>query len=137
MVATGRLLASQSDRKPIIRPEKCGWGMTETTAVSIPGTLEGKHADWMPAERHERVAKQGKSLLGVELKGVDEKGATLPRDGASQGELMVRLHWTASQYCKADTSPLVAGWFLTGDIATIDAEEVMQIVSPSAGCPTT
>jgi 3-(methylthio)propionyl---CoA ligase len=104
-----------------------GWGMTETTAVATISSLEGKHADWTPAQKHARVAKQGKSLFGVELKVVDEHGATLPRDGASQGELMVRGHWIVRQYYKADTSPMVDGWFPTGDIATLDAEGVMQI----------
>ena len=104
-----------------------GWGMTETTAVATMVSLESKHADWTPAQKHARVAKQGKSLFGVEIKVVDENGATLPRDGASQGELMVRGHWTMRQYYKADTSPLVGGWFPTGDIATIDVEGVMQI----------
>ena len=73
------------------------------------------------------LAKQGKSLFGVEIKVVDDNGATLPRDGTSQGELMVRGHWIVSGYFKGEKSPLVDGWFPTGDIATIDAEGVMQI----------
>jgi acyl-CoA synthetase (AMP-forming)/AMP-acid ligase II len=104
-----------------------GWGMTETTAVATMGTLEAKHADWLPAQKHALVARQGKSVFGVEIKVVDENGATLPRDGVSQGELMVRGHWIMRQYYKAETSPLVDGWFPTGDIATIDPDGVMQI----------
>jgi acyl-CoA synthetase (AMP-forming)/AMP-acid ligase II len=91
------------------------------------GTLEAKHADWLPAQKHALVARQGKSVFGVEIKVVDENGATLPRDGVSQGELMVRGHWIMRQYYKAETSPLVDGWFPTGDIATIDPDGVMQI----------
>jgi fatty-acyl-CoA synthase len=104
-----------------------GWGMTETTAVATMGSLEGKHTGWTPAQKHALIARQGKSVFGVEIKVVDENGATLPRDGASQGELMVRGHWIMRQYYKAETSPLVDGWFPTGDIATINAEGVMQI----------
>ena len=52
---------------------------------------------------------------------------TLPRVGASQGELMVRGQWIVSRYFKGDSSPLIDGWFPTGDIATIDADGVMQI----------
>jgi fatty-acyl-CoA synthase len=63
----------------------------------------------------------------VEIKVVDEQGATLPRDGESQGELMVRGQWVLSSYFKADRSPLVDGWFPTGDIATISPDGVMQI----------
>jgi fatty-acyl-CoA synthase len=104
-----------------------GWGMTETTAVATLGALEGKHAGWTPAQKHALIARQGKSLFGVELKVVDEHGATLPRDGVSQGELMVRGHWILRQYYKAEASALVDGWFPTGDIATIDPDGLMQI----------
>ncbi len=44
-----------------------------------------------------------------------------------RGELMVRGPWIVSGYYKSDVSPLVDGWFPTGDIATIDAQGVMQI----------
>ncbi len=104
-----------------------GWGMTETTAVATMGTLQGKHADWTPAQKHALVARQGKSVFGIEIKVVDESGATLPRDGVSQGELMVRGQWIVTGYYKGEASPLVDGWFPTGDIATIDAGGLMQI----------
>ena len=73
------------------------------------------------------IAKQGKSVFGVDIKVVDENGATLPRDGSAQGELMVRGQWIMAAYYKGEKSPLVDGWFPTGDIATIDADGVMQI----------
>jgi len=66
-------------------------------------------------------------VFGVEIKIVDEAGATLPRDGITQGELMVRGQWIVTGYYKNDVSPLVNGWFPTGDIATIDALGMMQI----------
>jgi 3-(methylthio)propionyl---CoA ligase len=104
-----------------------GWGMTETVAVATIGCLDSQQAELPPAERHAVVAKQGKSVFGVEIKVVDQQGATLPRDGASQGELLIRGQWIVSRYYKSDCSPLQAGWFPTGDIATIDARGVMQI----------
>jgi fatty-acyl-CoA synthase len=104
-----------------------GWGMTETTAVATIGTLPPASRNWAPAQRHALLAKQGKSVFGINIKVVDEAGATLPRDGTSQGELMVRGQWIVSSYYKGEQSPLVDGWFPTGDIATIDAQGVMQI----------
>ncbi len=104
-----------------------GWGMTETTAVATIGTLPPASRDWAPEQRHALLAKQGKSVFGIDIKVVDESGATLPRDGTSQGELMVRGQWIVSSYYKGEQSPLVDGWFPTGDIATIDAQGVMQI----------
>lgn len=104
-----------------------GWGMTETTAVATMSSLAPKHMELPAAERHAVIAKQGKSVFGVEIKVVDDNGATLPRDGVSQGELLVRGQWIVTGYYKGETSPLVDGWFPTGDIATIDAQGVMQI----------
>jgi 3-(methylthio)propionyl---CoA ligase len=104
-----------------------GWGMTETTAVATISALDCAQMKWAPDDQHSIIAKQGKSVFGVELKVVDEIGRTLPRDGHSQGELMVRGQWIINGYYKAESSPLVDGWFPTGDIATIDAHGVMQI----------
>jgi acyl-CoA synthetase (AMP-forming)/AMP-acid ligase II len=119
------LIATLSDRYGI--DVRQGWGMTETVAVATLSALDAAQMALPPAERHAVSAKQGKSVFGVEIKVVDEHGATLPRDGESQGELMVRGQWIVSRYYKSDTSALVEGWFPTGDIATIDARGVMQI----------
>jgi 3-(methylthio)propionyl---CoA ligase len=104
-----------------------GWGMTETAAVATLSTLDSRQQKLPPAERQEIIARQGKAVFGIEIKVVDAQGATLPRDGKSQGELLVRGQWIVSGYYKRDASPLIDGWFPTGDIATIDAAGVMQI----------
>lgn len=104
-----------------------GWGMTETTAATTMSCLTPRDRELSPAQQHASVARQGKSVFGAEIKVVDEAGATLPRDGVSQGELMVRGQWIVTGYYKGESSPLVDGWFPTGDIATIDAHGVMQI----------
>jgi fatty-acyl-CoA synthase len=119
------MIASLSDRYGI--DVRQGWGMTETVAVATLSSLDSEQQKLPPAERHSIVAKQGKTVFGVDIKVVDEHGATLPRDGRSQGELMVRGQWIVSRYYKSDSSPLAAGWFPTGDIATIDARGIMQI----------
>ena len=104
-----------------------GWGMTETTAVGTMSSLTPKDLALAPAERHAIIARQGRSVFGVEIKIVDDTGTTLPRDGVTQGELMVRGQWIVTGYYKSEVSPLVDGWFPTGDIATIDALGMMQI----------
>jgi fatty-acyl-CoA synthase len=86
-----------------------------------------QQAEWTPEQRHALIAKQGKSVFGIEIKVVDDTGATLPRDGTSQGELMVRGQWILERYFKGDASPLVDGWFPTGDIAVVAPDGVMQI----------
>jgi len=104
-----------------------GWGMTETTAVATMSCLTPQDLQLSREQQHATIACQGKSVFGTEIKVVDEAGATLPRDGVAQGELMVRGPWIVSGYYKGERSPLLDGWFPTGDIATIDAHGVMQI----------
>jgi acyl-CoA synthetase (AMP-forming)/AMP-acid ligase II len=103
------------------------WGMTETVAIATMSTLNSRQAAMPGAERHVIMAKQGKSAFGVEIKVADELGATLPRDGQSQGHLMVRGQWIIAGYYKAEDRALIDGWLPTGDIATIDAHGTMQI----------
>jgi fatty-acyl-CoA synthase len=103
------------------------WGMTETVAIATMTAVDSRLAVLPAAARHAVMAKQGKSVFGVELKVVDESGRTLPRDGQSQGELMARGLWTIRSYYKAEESAQVDGWLPTGDIATIDAQGIMQI----------
>ena len=104
-----------------------GWGLTETTALATLSVLTRQDMARTPEERHALIARQGKPVLGIELKVVDEEGKTLPRDDKSQGELMVRGHWIVERYFKAERTALVDGWFPTGDIATISAEGVLTI----------
>jgi 3-(methylthio)propionyl---CoA ligase len=104
-----------------------GWGMTETVAAATVGCLDAAQLRLPPAERHAIAARGSRSLFGVEIKVVDDSGATLPRDGVSQGELLVRGHWVIDRYYKSAASALEHGWFRTGDIATIDSGGLMQI----------
>ena len=104
-----------------------GWGMTETVAVATISSLQGKELELPPEQRRAIINKQGKSVFGVEIKVVDEHGNTLPRDGESQGEVLIRGQWIVSGYYKGESSPLQDGWFPTGDIATIDSQGVLQI----------
>jgi len=105
------------------------WGMTElspigTVCVPKDGTLA-------PAERRALQARQGRAVFGIDLKIVDAAGAELPWDGRSAGELLVRGPWVVDRYLKGEVSPLVDGWFPTGDVATIDSGGFMQITDRS------
>jgi len=103
------------------------WGMTETVAIATMSSLDSRQTAMAREARHATMAKQGKSVFGVEIKVVDERGVALPRDGQSQGELMVRGQWTVAGYYKMEASLLADGWLPTGDIATIDEQGIMQI----------
>ncbi len=109
------------------------WGMTETVAIATMSCLNTHQAAGPAAARHALMAKQGKSVFGVEIRVVDESGRTLPRDGRSQGQLMVRGQWTVSGYHKAEDAVLMDGWLPTGDIATIDPSGTTANSGPGQG----
>ncbi len=104
-----------------------GWGMTETSPV-VTLTQPKYHQRHMThAERIHWLNKSGRVLFGADMKLVDDDGHDVPQDGQSVGELYVRGHWVCSQYYKNDESPLINGWFPTGDMATIDESGFMQV----------
>lgn len=108
------------------------WGMTELSPLGTACVLKSQHQGLSPVQRAAIQAKQGRAVFGVDMKIVSEQGQELPWDGQCSGELMVRGPWVVSQYLNGEGgSPLVDGWFPTGDVATIDADGFMQITDRS------
>ena len=113
------------------------WGMTEMSPVGTVSILKGKQQHKSAEERFAIQSKQGRAVYGVDMKIVTGQGEELPWDGKTSGELMVRGPWVVSKYFKNEGGdPLVkdatgAGWFPTGDVATIDADGFMQITDRS------
>jgi len=108
------------------------WGMTEMSPLGTANTFKLKHLG-LSAEEKDRIrVKQGRPLYGVEMKIVDGEGKLLPHDGKAFGDLLVRGPWITSDYFKNEGgTPLVDGWFPTGDVATIDEDGYMQITDRS------
>ncbi len=108
------------------------WGMTEMSPLGTVCTLKNKHLD-LPSEDKMKVRlKQGRGIYGVDMKIVDGDGKDLPWDGKAYGDLLVKGPWIISDYYKGEGgSPLVDGWFPTGDVATIDPDGFMQITDRS------
>ena len=67
------------------------------------------------------------------MKIVNDSGESLPWDGVAFGNLMVRGHWVCSAYYGSKTlgGADEAGWFATGDVATIDPDGYMEITDRS------
>ncbi|WP_394790317.1 3-(methylthio)propionyl-CoA ligase [Rhodoferax sp.] len=108
------------------------WGMTEMSPLGTLCTLKNKHL-LLPKEQQLAMRlKQGRAVYGVDMKIVSEDGQALPHDGVAAGDLLVKGPWIVADYYKsADPSPLVDGWFPTGDVATIDADGYLQITDRS------
>ena len=108
------------------------WGMTEMSPLGTVCTLKNKHLPISPEEKMKVRLKQGRGIFGVNMKTVDSDGKELPWDGKAYGDLLVKGPWIISEYFKGEGgSPLVDGWFPTGDVATIDADGYMQITDRS------
>jgi len=108
------------------------WGMTEMSPLGTVCTLKNKHAGMDSTQKMAVRMKQGRGIYGVDMKIVDESGAELPWDGKAFGDLLVKGPWVIKEYYKGEGgSPLVNGWFPTGDVATIDPDGYMQITDRS------
>ena len=108
------------------------WGMTEMSPLGTVCTLKNRHVAMNASEKMAVRLKQGRALYGVDMKIVDDAGAELPWDGKAYGDLLVKGPWVIAEYYKGEGgSPLVDGWFPTGDVATIDPDGYMQITDRS------
>ena len=108
------------------------WGMTEMSPLGTVMAFKPEHLKLTHEERLAVEGKQGRAVFGVDMKIVDPDGKELPRDGSVSGDLLVRGPWIIDSYFKQEGgSPLVDGWFPTGDVARITADGVMQITDRS------
>ena len=108
------------------------WGMTEMSPLGTLCTLKNKHLS-LPADAQMKIRlKQGRAIYGIDMKIVNDAGQELPHDGKAYGDLLVKGPWVVREYFKQEgPSPLVDGWFPTGDVATIDEDGFMQITDRS------
>ena len=112
------------------------WGMTELSPLGTLSKLTTRQLALPPEQQQRLLEKQGRAIYGIDMAVIDDQGRSLPWDGVSSGNLVVRGHWVLDKYFNIDKSPLVSvdgvpGWFPTGDVATIDADGFMQITDRS------
>ncbi len=110
-----------------------GWGMTELSPVGTYNAPKPAQTSLTGQDATRHMLRQGRVLPGIDMKIVDADGAELPWDGKAFGDLKVRGPWVASAYYgDAPGSALdAAGWFATGDVATIDPDGFMEITDRS------
>jgi len=105
------------------------WGMTETTPL---GTVSHLPPEMDAADDGAKLAvraRQGIPVPLVEIRARGENGL-VPWDGRTAGELEVRGPWVASRYFGSDAPDdrfSDDGWFLTGDIVSIDPNGSIHI----------
>lgn len=108
---------------------RVGWGMTEMSPLGSVNTLKPEVMALPAPELDAQRLKAGRPVFGVEMKITDDDGNELPWDGVAFGSLKVRGPWICSSYYKLEESDAhaEAGWFETGDVATIDPHGYMAI----------
>ena len=109
------------------------WGMTETSPLGTYNAPKSGEEALSPAAVETRRLNQGRAIYGVEMKIMNGAGEELPWDGVAFGDLMVRGHWVCDRYFGANQTggADAAGWFATGDVATIDPDGFMSITDRS------
>ena len=107
-----------------------GYGMSETGPVMSLATPKEYMLDWDEKDKLDVIIKTGKPIPLAELEVVDTEGKSLPHDGASTGEVVMRSPWLTQSYYKAfdKTKELWRnGWLYSGDVGHIDEEGYLQI----------
>lgn len=112
------------------RPCFSGYGLTETAPVLSTAQMKpGVELD--DDSRYVAQAMTGYAIPGVELRVVDDDGNDVPRDGKTMGEIVARSDGVMQGYWQqpAETEQVMrAGWFHTGDMATIREDGNILIV---------
>jgi len=105
------------------------WGMTEMAPLGSVAHYSPAQAEASDEVKFAYRAKQGRPAPFVEIRARNEDGL-VAWDGKTMGELEVRGPWIASAYYnRPDSADRFTddGWFMTGDIVTIDHDATIQL----------
>jgi acyl-CoA synthetase (AMP-forming)/AMP-acid ligase II len=112
-----------------------GWGMTETSPIAAVNVPRKSHASLDDDARYDMKLKCGYPNFGVEAKIVSDAGERLAEDGVTTGQLGVRGPYIISGYYNDEEATAAVmdadGWFLTGDVASIDADGYILLTDRS------
>ncbi len=107
-----------------------GYGMSETCPLLSTTSLSVSERQLdMNAQMPQRV-KTGIPVGMVDLKIVDPNGNEVAHDGEAMGEVVVRAPWLTQGYVNEPEKSQElwqGGWLHTGDVASIDANSVLEI----------
>jgi len=108
-----------------------GYGLTEASPVLTIATLKDTLRDRSRNEQLRLKSTTGRSIVGVELRVVDENGGEVPRDGHAIGEILARGDGVMEGYWgrpQETNQTLRGGWLRTGDMAVWDQHGYVTIV---------
>ncbi len=106
-----------------------GYGLTECSPVLAMSGMKPA-IGWEGEQRYIGQAKTGFAIPGVEIGVLDDQGNEVPHDGRAVGDVVARGDGIMLGYWgqpDATKTAFAGGWFHTGDIATIDPHNYLQI----------
>ena len=107
------------------------YGMTESSPLSLISTICSQHLELPEEKIYQMKAKAGHSMVGSEVKVVNEHGEEVTHDGKEIGEVITRSHGVMKGYWKNDEATMESlrnGWLHTGDMGVIDENGTIEIV---------
>ncbi len=107
-----------------------GYGLTETCPTLAKSPMKSGVV-WEGEQRYAGQAMTGFAIPGVELRVLGPDGNEVPHNGTAIGEIVVRGDTVMDGYWRQPESTAAAlkdGWFHTGDVATVDSNNYLQIV---------
>lgn len=106
------------------------YGMSETCPLLTVVHLHESERDLALDQQVAARTKTGVPVSLVDLRIVDPQGNDVPHDGEAVGEVVVRAPWLTQGYYKEPEKGEELwenGWLHTGDVASLDAQNVLQI----------
>jgi acyl-CoA synthetase (AMP-forming)/AMP-acid ligase II len=122
-----RVVAEALDKFPCTIIQ--GYGQTEGMTMSF--LSQEDHTAALAGEHPERLSSCGREGFVTAIKLVDTEGNTVPRDGETPGEILVRSEANMVGYWgrpELSAETIKEGWMWTGDIATWDSDGYIFIV---------
>ena len=107
-----------------------GYGMSETCPVLTLANLNSADLELAAEDQAVLRAKTGRPMPLVDLHVVDPQMTSLPHDGSSTGEVVVRTPWLTQGYLRAPEASehlWDGGYLHTQDIGHIDARGFLKI----------
>jgi fatty-acyl-CoA synthase len=107
------------------------YGLTETYGPAVVCDWQPQWDALAPAKRARLKARQGNvNILASELRIADAQGRTLPRDGQSMGEVLLRGNTVMRGYFhdpEATAAAMKDGWFRTGDLGVMHPDGYIEL----------